>query len=157
VAAEARFILKRDRRLVLVVWPLAVVLVVAGLLQIASPAAPALRVIILVGCLTGAACLVWVLYGTMYTFAGDTLRVRNGPFRVTVPLADIDSVTPSSNHFSNPAGSLDRLHIRYHHSDRSLLVTPGDKLGFLRVILERCPHLRLTGDRVVRVRASGPR
>jgi Bacterial PH domain len=157
VAAEARFTLKRDRRLVLVVWVLAAILVVAGFFQIASPAAPALRVIILVGCLTGAACLVWVLYGTMYTFAGDTLRVRNGPFRVTVPLVDIDSVTPSSNPFATAAGSLDRLHIRYHHSDRSLLVTPADKFGFLRVMLERCPHLRLTGDRVVRVRASSAR
>lgn len=157
VAAEAHFASKRDRWLVLVLWATAAVLVAAGLAQMASPAALTLRVIILVGCLTGAAVLLWVLYGTTYTLAGDVLGVRSGPFRITVPLAEIDSVIPVHNTLSGPACSMDRLHIRYHHADRSLLVSPEDKPGFLRALIERCPHLALAGDRVVRVRASRAR
>ena len=74
-----------------------------------------------------------------------------------VPLAEIDSVIPVHNTLSGPACSMDRLHIRYHHADRDLLVSPEDKPAFLRALIERCPHLMLAGDRVIRVPASRPR
>jgi hypothetical protein len=142
---------------VFVLWATAALLVAAGLAQIGSVAALTIRVVMLVGCLTGAAVLLWVLYGTAYTFTGDVLSVRSGPFRMTLPLADIDSVVPVHNTLSGPACSMDRLHIRYDHSDRTLLVSPEDKPGFLHALIERCPHLALTGDHVIRVRTSRPR
>jgi hypothetical protein len=154
VLAEAHFASKRDRWLVFVLWATAALLVAAGLAQIGSVAALTIRVVMLVGCLTGAAVLLWVLYGTEYTFAGDVLSVRSGPFRMTLPLSDIDSVVPVHNTLSGPACSMDRLHIRYHYSDRTLLVSPEDKPGFLHALIERSPHLALAGDRVIRVRAS---
>lgn len=157
VAAEAHFASKRDRWLVFVLWGTAVLLVAAGLAQIGSTAALTVRVVMLVGCLTGAAVLLWVLYKTAYIFRGEVLRVESGPFRTTLPLADIDSVVPVHNTLSGPACSMDRLHIRYHHSDRTLLVSPEDKPGFLRALIERCPDLALAGDRVIRVRTSRPR
>ena len=157
VAAEAHFASKRDRWLVFVLWATAVLLVAAGLAQIGSTAALTVRVVMLVGCLTGAAVLLWVLYGTGYTFTGDVLGVRSGPFRMTLPLAEIDSIVPVHNTLSGPACSMDRLHIRYHHSDRTLLVSPEDKPGFLHALIERCPHLTLAGDRVIRVPTSRAR
>lgn len=156
-AAEAHFASRRDRWLVFVLWATAVLLVAAGLAQIGSTAVLTVRVIMLVGCLTGAAVLLWVLYGTSYTFTGDVLSVRSGPFRTSLPLAEIDSIVPVHNTLSGPACSVDRLQIRYHYSDRTLLVSPADKPGFLRALIERCPHLTLAGDRVIRVPTSRAR
>jgi hypothetical protein len=150
-AAEAHFASRRDRWLVVVLWATAILLVAAGLAQIGSAAALTIRVIMLVSCLTGAAVLLWVLYGTTYMFVGNVLHVRSGPFRMTLPLAEIDSVVPVHNTLSGPACSMDRLHVRYHHSSRTLLVSPEDKPGFLHALIERSPHLTLAGDRVVRV------
>jgi hypothetical protein len=94
--------------------------------------------------------MLWVLYGTKYTVTSDRLEARSGPFRFQVPLLEIDSVEPSRNPLSSPACSLDRLDIRYGRGRRHILVSPRDKVAFLRALLGACPHLELQGDRIIR-------
>lgn len=73
-----------------------------------------------------------MLIGTHYTVDGNTLRIACGPFRWKVPVDAIESVEPTRNPLSSPALSLDRLRIRY--GKRRILVSPADKVGFLRAI-----------------------
>ena len=77
--------------------------------------------------------LAWLTISTYYAVEGDNLRVVSGPFRWTVPIADIQSVTPTRSLWSAPALSLDRLRINYGNS-RCILVSPADKQGFLEAI-----------------------
>ena len=71
----------------------------------------------------------WLLRSTYYEIDGDDLRVVCGPFRKRIPVGDIASVEPSRSVWSSPALSLDRLRIRY--GDKSILVSPADKRGFI--------------------------
>jgi hypothetical protein len=86
------------------------------------------------------ALMLSVLYGTVYEFADDTLRISSGPFRFRVPLADVESIEPTRNPLSSPACSLDRLRIRY--GKRSIMISPLDKRAFLDELATRCPGLR---------------
>lgn len=77
--------------------------------------------------------LAWLTTSTYYAVEGSVLRVVSGPFRWRVPIADIQSVTPTRSLWSAPALSLDRLRINYGNG-RCILVSPADKHGFLEAI-----------------------
>jgi membrane protein YdbS with pleckstrin-like domain len=70
---------------------------------------------------------------THYTIAHGELRVVSGPFRRTVPLAEITSIEPSRNPLSSPALSLDRLKVSYG-DNKYILISPADKTGFLSAV-----------------------
>ncbi len=143
---ERYFPSKRDGWLVALIWAGALVAVAAGVGQLGSATGtlPGLLMgVLLIGM---AAFLLWVLYGTGYTLTADRLLIRSGPFRFRVPLAEIDSVTPSRNPLSSPACSLDRLDVRYHRGRRRILISPEDKGRFLGSLVERCPRLILAGE-----------
>lgn len=86
--------------------------------------------------LVSAAIPVWIVLSTSYTLNGTQLRVRCGPFRWTIPLAEIRDVRPTRSPLSGPAPSLDRLRIDYGKR-RSVMVSPRDKEGFLRELAAR--------------------
>ena len=144
---------KRDLWLTAVIWGASAVSVAAGIAVLVEGAPPLLLVFVLLVCAGTPVFMLHVLYTTGYTFDGRLLRIRSGPFAFSVPLAEIDSVTPSRNPLSSPACSLDRLHVRYRGSRRGVLVSPEDKAGFLHELVLRCPDLRLAGDRVERTEA----
>jgi hypothetical protein len=68
------------------------------------------------------------------------LVVRSGPFKWCIPIADITSITPTSNPLSSPALSLDRLRIEYGRG-HLLMISPRDKEQFVRdlVVTARDP------------------
>jgi len=74
-----------------------------------------------------------VFKNTYYTVRDDALRIVSGPFRWTVPLADIRDITPTRNPLSSPALSIDRLKISYGNK-KFVLISPDDKDGFLRTV-----------------------
>jgi len=80
--------------------------------------------------------MLWTILGTDYTIDDSSLRVRGGPFRWTIRLQDIRSVTPTRNPASSPALSLDRLRVDYGQ-DRFLLISPKDKEAFVRDLERR--------------------
>jgi hypothetical protein len=95
-----------------------------------------------------AGLLLWVLYGTRYTFSAGVLDARCGPFRFRVPLDDVTSAEPSRDALSGPACSLDRLLIHYGH--RRILVSPRDREGFLEALVRYGTGLVRDGQRVVK-------
>jgi len=76
---------------------------------------------------------LWLLLSTRYTLEPRRLVVQSGPFKWRIAVADITSITPSSNPLSSPALSLDRLRIDYGRSS-SLMISPRNKDQFVREI-----------------------
>jgi len=79
------------------------------------------------------ALLFAIFTRTHYTVEHGELRVVSGPFRRTIPLAEITSIEPTRNPLSSPALSLDRLKVSYGDK-KYVLVSPADKAGFLSAI-----------------------
>jgi len=79
------------------------------------------------------AVLFSVFTRTHYTVAHGELQVVSGPFRRTIPLAEITSIEPTRNPLSSPALSLDRLKVSYGDK-KYVLISPANKAGFLSAI-----------------------
>ena len=139
---------KRDGWLVGVLWSAALVDIGIGVALMACPFALAVRMAVFTSMLASAALVLWLLYGTSYRIEDDLLIANCGPFRFRVPLAEIDSVTPTRNPLSSPAVSLDRLEIRY--GERRLLISPEDQAFFLQTLVVHAPQLRMEGDGLTR-------
>jgi hypothetical protein len=77
---------------------------------------------------------LWLLFSTKYTVDKDTLAIQSGPFRWRIPKNDITRIAPSRSLISSPALSLDRLRIDYAGGQNSILVSPKDKIGFLKAV-----------------------
>lgn len=139
-----RFPSKRDAWLVLVLW--AAVAISAGC---AVPLVPYLShgigLATVAVCVASALLCLWVLYGTYYDLGTEWLRIHSGPFRFRVPVARIERVVPTRNPLSSPACSLDRLRISWQ-GGRGIMISPEDKEGFLRALVERRPELQREGD-----------
>jgi hypothetical protein len=147
----ATFSSKRDAWLVAVIWIGAAVAVAGGVALFNSEAPQAVRVVLLLALLGGALFMLWILYGTSYVIRDQDLLVRNGPFRTTVPLLEVDSVRPTRDPAASPANSLDRLLICWSQGRHQVLISPNAKQDFLRALAQRAPHLDLEGDSLERV------
>lgn len=148
---------KRDGWLVAVIWAAAAVDLVALAPILREPMPPLARAVGAVACAAAPPLMLWVLYGTRYRFEDGELLIRSGPFRWRVPIAELESVAPSRNPLASPACSLDRLDVRFRRSgrERRVLISPSDREGFLRALLERAPALERRGDRL-EGRGGGP-
>lgn len=73
---------------------------------------------------------LWLLASTRYLLGRGQLVVRSGPFKWSIQVADITSITPTSSPLSSPALSLDRLRIDYGRG-KSLMISPLHKDQFL--------------------------
>ena len=81
----------------------------------------------------------WLLLGTRYSLTDDALKVRAGPFRWTVPLAEISSVRPSRSILSAPALSLQRVKVSYRRGRGQgfQLVSPRERERFMQTLRQR--------------------
>lgn len=84
------------------------------------------------------ALMIWIFRTTYYVVTVDRLIVHSGPFRRTVPLRSITRLRATRNPRQAPALSLDRIEVRY--GSKQLLVSPRDKPGFVRAIVNRAPQ-----------------
>lgn len=78
---------------------------------------------------------LWLFLTTTYTIDGTVLYVRSGPVTWRVPLASINTITPTQTLWASPAWSLDRLRIDYGRG-HSIVISPRNKEQFLREIDE---------------------
>ena len=117
---------------------------VGGPLVLNSGATPPGLVLLAVVLAFTMALPLWLILDTNYTLTADELRIRSGPFRWRIALADVREVSPSRSWMSSPALSLDRLRIGYGIG-RSILVSPREKQRFIDALRERCPAVLVTG------------
>jgi membrane protein YdbS with pleckstrin-like domain len=95
-------------------------------------------------------CIVAV--PTRYEVTPDRLVIRSGLLYWEVPLAEIESVTPTSNPLSSPAWSLERLEVKWMRagSTRSIIISPQRAEEFLREVADRDRTLVVTDGRIRR-------
>jgi membrane protein YdbS with pleckstrin-like domain len=107
---------------------------VAALVAVLSQETPWL-IRVLVAAVTAAVTLLLlaVFKSTYYLVRSDDIHIVSGPFRWTIPLADVRDISPTRNPLSSPALSLDRLKIAYGKR-KFVLISPDDKDGFLRAV-----------------------
>ncbi len=79
----------------------------------------------------GAGLPLWLLLSTDYTLDSRHLRIKSGPFKWRVAIADIASIAPTSNPLSSPALSLDRLRIDYGLGS-TIMISPRNKEQFIQ-------------------------
>ena len=133
----------------LMIVPLGISMVVVGSALRANPPLPALFLMVGIEVLV-LALIVGTLRSTRYEVTDREVIVRSPPFRWRIEIESIESIRPSRSLVSSPALSLDRLEIRYD-GGRALLVSPKDREGFLKAIVERSKHLHRAGEQVRRV------
>jgi hypothetical protein len=150
VHRQRHFASKRDLWLVIVLWGAALGLLYASLDVAGSPTHTAFKISFVLVCVSAAAIIPWILYGTSYILTEETLLIRCGPFRHRVLVSTIQEVAPSRNSVSSPACSLDRLHIKYQGSRQGVLISPSDKRLFLQELTSLDSQLSLRGGGVVR-------
>lgn len=75
-------------------------------------------------------------YPCRYSIAETELIIRCGVLRYLVPIAEIRSVTPTSNPLAAPAPSLRRL-ATVLENGKCYLVSPLDREGFIRELSAR--------------------
>lgn len=85
-----------------------------------------------------------MVFNTEYTIDGQMLRVKCG--MLVKDRCDIMSVTairPTRELGSSPAMSLDRIEIRL--KDRSIIISPKDKEGFVNDMCKVNPDIKVLG------------
>ena len=113
-----------------------VVVITAAVNEAGEPGMITSLILVMIGVV---ALMVWLLLGTHYTVDRGTIRIVSGPFRWKVPIDEITSVEATRNPLSSPALSLDRLSIRYGKR-RRIMISPADKVGFLKAIGHDLDH-----------------
>jgi hypothetical protein len=86
--------------------------------------------------------ILWMWLTTFYVIGENNLIITFGPFKKTIPLDSIKTVKKTMNPLSSPALSLMRLEIEYGQYN-SVLISPQDREGFMKVLSKRCPQLKI--------------
>jgi hypothetical protein len=81
----------------------------------------------------------WLFNRTDYRIESADLVIRSAFLRWTIPIHDIQSITPTRSPLSSPALSLDRLEIL--HRRGVVLVSPADKAGFIAALRAVNPRI----------------
>lgn len=101
-----------------------------------------------------AGMVLLLTYPLYYEIRDSRLIVRCGVLvRKQIPLSSIIEARLTRNPASAPAWSLDRLHIDYRRDGvESVLISPGDRLQFMRELAGTGTGLEMRGERLVRIR-----
>lgn len=80
---------------------------------------------------------IWQMYTqSYYRLEQDVLRIKFGPFNLSVAYADITAIKPSKKILSGLALSFDRVAI-YKHEKLWQLISPADKERFIQEVKKR--------------------
>lgn len=135
---------KVDRWILVVLGSAAALSLAASVAVAILAPSPLEKALVLGGWCALTAGVAWLFRSTRYLVDDERLLVRSGPFAWRIPFDAIQAVLPSTSPRSAPALSIDRLEIR-GKGNRSLLISPRDREGFLAALLPRCPHLVRVG------------
>ena len=87
----------------------------------------------------------WFWFGTGYRFMGDTLKLRCGPASKRISLSTVSRIkkpgTEPSLVMSLAPGKA--IRICYGENNEEIAVSPADAKGFIKMIKERCPRVKL--------------
>jgi len=81
-----------------------------------------------------AALVISMLTNTRYVVGESALIVWSGPIRWSLPYSASLTYRETKTVFAAPALSMDRLEV--HMGDRGIVISPADKEGFLRALID---------------------
>lgn len=149
-----RYHSKKDRWLVALVWAGLLLPLAIGIYNLVAPDGNARAGwSLLLTCTLAGALVLLLTYPLYYEITASNLIVRCGVIvRKEIPLSWILEARSTRNPLSAAAWSLDRLQIDYMRDGgvSSLLVSPEDKLRFLRELAGSDVGLEVDGGRVIR-------
>ena len=87
--------------------------------------------------------MFWVFVGTAYVVSDQGVLVQVGPMRRWVDAKLIERVRPTTTVLAAPALSGNRLEISGGFG--AVVISPQDRIGFLRALKRVAPQLRLEG------------
>lgn len=147
---DARFVTKRDWWIKAILWG-GILMMLCGVIPAAMSTDRIAEIAFLaLIAILSSTFMIWILYGTHYTFRGDKLVIRSGPFRWTINIHEITSIIPTRNPLSSPACSLDRLMLKLNESKFGMMISPLEKEQFLDELVLRNPALVVENGRVFR-------
>lgn len=86
--------------------------------------------------------LLFTVLNTYYVITTDAIRIQFGPIHYARPIAAITRMRATRSFLSSPAWSLDRIELATERG-AWVLVSPHDKVGFVRAVVARAPHVYL--------------
>lgn len=93
--------------------------------------------------------MVWpLLWANFYVVTAGSLIIHKGPFRKRVRLSSISRLRAARSTTPAIGLSLERIEIRY--GAKVVSVSPRDRQGFVRSILERAPGVEADGSSFAR-------
>lgn len=142
---------KVDRWLAwLLLGSLILVLGLSGLILANGATLPGL---IVAGSMLGISFGVYLISWPMvYTIEDDGLLLRSGLLRIRIPFERIERAQLSRSALSSFAWSLDRIRFDYTKPNGNktlVLISPADRIGFLREVAEASPVHSLGDDNVL--------
>lgn len=142
-----KFPSKKDWWLTVIVWGAMIFAFGSGIVSISQGSlATSDMITTAIGTIGIPIFVIWLWLSTYYVVEEENLVIKYGPFRKTVALRTITSVRKTTNPFSSPALSLIRLEILYGQYN-TVLISPIDRDEFMRILAEKCPHMRvITND-----------
>ena len=146
---------KKDWWLVALVWVCVLLPFAIGIYNLVAPSGNdhAGWTLLVICTFTGVLILL-LTYPLYYEITASKLIVRCGVVvRKEIPLSLIVEARSTRNPLSAPAWSLDRLQIDYRRDGgvSSMIISPEDKLRFLRELAGSGAGLEVRGERVVRI------
>jgi len=87
--------------------------------------------------------VIFNVFSIRYIINEEHLTV-NGSFtyKKTIPIKDIRKIKETNNPLAAPAGSMDRLEIRYNKSD-SVIISPKNKMQFINTLVAKNPDIEV--------------
>ncbi|UTE72138.1 PH domain-containing protein [Rossellomorea marisflavi] len=132
---------KQDWWIILLAWIPMVATIGLGLFTMVEKASTlSEQILVFTSCIVVPLFFLWMMITTYYLIEEETLVIRFGPFKKSVPLASITSIRKTRNPMSSPALSLKRIEILYNRYDM-VLISPKDRDAFIQVLSERCEQL----------------
>lgn len=136
-----KFNSKKDWWLTLIIWGGALFAIGSGIYGLVEKPADLLIILLVIfGAIMVPLFMLWMWFTTYYILNEESLIIKYGPFKSTIPLQSINTVKKTNNPLSSPALSLKRVEIFYDKFN-SVFISPVDRDEFIALLCKRCPQI----------------
>ena len=131
---------KKDRSYTVIVWSTTVILLLSMTFSFSSGSSTIFEVLI---SLLVFGLLMWIWFGTNYRIKEETIKIKNGPFKWTVKIQDIEKISKRRSLLATPALSVDRLVLHYGKYGE-MSISPKAESEFIELLLTKNPLIKIS-------------
>ena len=86
---------------------------------------------------------MWIWFGTNYRIKEETIKIKNGPFKWSVKIQDIEKISKRRSLLATPALSVDRLVLHYGKYGE-MSISPKAESEFIELLLTKNPLIKIS-------------